>query len=206
MARVQVLAKEAVAAPAAASTGPAMASSRRVCCAAFVPTTPRSDAREGAGRRSARRGRAVGRERRRREGDAVARSVFGLDQEAIKAAKQFRFVPGTRFGEPVAVLVSSKSNSPSAKSSFDYASPYENFRILSVSSLTFCAERRDVSPRRPPATASATINDAMGKTIGTAALRETTSGVLIKVDLTARPQARTRCTCTRPANATRRCS
>jgi periplasmic protein TonB len=32
--------------------------------------------------------------------------VFGLDQEAIKAAKQFRFAPGTRFGEPVAVLVS----------------------------------------------------------------------------------------------------
>ena len=33
-------------------------------------------------------------------------SIFGLDQEAIKAAKQFRFVPGTRFGEPVSVLVS----------------------------------------------------------------------------------------------------
>lgn len=33
-------------------------------------------------------------------------AVFGLDNEAIKAAKQFRFVPGTRFGEPVAVLVS----------------------------------------------------------------------------------------------------
>jgi protein TonB len=33
-------------------------------------------------------------------------SIFGLDQEAIKAAKQFRFIPGTRFGEPVAVLVS----------------------------------------------------------------------------------------------------
>ena len=33
-------------------------------------------------------------------------SIFGLDQEAMKAAKQFRFVPGTRFGEPVAVLVS----------------------------------------------------------------------------------------------------
>jgi protein TonB len=32
-------------------------------------------------------------------------SVFGLDQEAIKAAKQFKFVPGTRFGEPVAVMV-----------------------------------------------------------------------------------------------------
>ena len=32
--------------------------------------------------------------------------IFGLDQEAMKAAKQFRFVPGTRFGEPVAVLVS----------------------------------------------------------------------------------------------------
>jgi TonB family protein len=32
--------------------------------------------------------------------------AFGLDNEAIKAAKQFRFVPGTRFGQPVAVLVS----------------------------------------------------------------------------------------------------
>src|SRR5262245_46792836 len=32
--------------------------------------------------------------------------VFGLDQEAVQAARQFRFVPGTRFGEPVAVLVS----------------------------------------------------------------------------------------------------
>ena len=31
--------------------------------------------------------------------------VFGLDAEAIKAARQWRFVPGTRFGEPVAVLV-----------------------------------------------------------------------------------------------------
>jgi TonB family protein len=31
--------------------------------------------------------------------------VFGLDQEAIKAAKQWRFVPGTRQGQPVAVLV-----------------------------------------------------------------------------------------------------
>lgn len=30
---------------------------------------------------------------------------FGLDQEAIKAARQWRFAPGTRFGEPVAVLV-----------------------------------------------------------------------------------------------------
>ena len=38
----------------------------------------------------------------------VVRSLdptFGLDQEAIKAAKQWRFAPGTRFGEPVAVLV-----------------------------------------------------------------------------------------------------
>jgi periplasmic protein TonB len=32
-------------------------------------------------------------------------SVFGLDEEAIKAAKRFRFAPGTRFGQPVAVLV-----------------------------------------------------------------------------------------------------
>jgi protein TonB len=31
--------------------------------------------------------------------------VFGLDEEAIKAAKRFRFAPGTRFGEPVSVLV-----------------------------------------------------------------------------------------------------
>ena len=33
-------------------------------------------------------------------------SVFGLDEEAVKAAKQFRFAPGTRFGQPVSVLVS----------------------------------------------------------------------------------------------------
>ena len=32
-------------------------------------------------------------------------STFGLDQEAVKAAKQWRFVPGRRFGQPVAVLV-----------------------------------------------------------------------------------------------------
>jgi periplasmic protein TonB len=32
-------------------------------------------------------------------------SSFGLDQEAMKAARQWQFAPGTRFGEPVAVLV-----------------------------------------------------------------------------------------------------
>ena len=32
-------------------------------------------------------------------------STFGLDQEAIKAAKGWRFAPGTRLGEPVPVLI-----------------------------------------------------------------------------------------------------
>ena len=31
--------------------------------------------------------------------------VFGLDQEAVKAARQWRFRPGTRFGEAVPVLI-----------------------------------------------------------------------------------------------------
>ena len=32
-------------------------------------------------------------------------SAFGLDQEAVNAARQWRFAPGTRMGEPVSVLV-----------------------------------------------------------------------------------------------------
>jgi periplasmic protein TonB len=32
-------------------------------------------------------------------------SVFGLDQEALKAAKRWRFIPGRRLGQPVPVLV-----------------------------------------------------------------------------------------------------
>ena len=31
--------------------------------------------------------------------------TFGLDQEAIKTVKKWRFAPGTRFGQPVPVLV-----------------------------------------------------------------------------------------------------
>ena len=32
-------------------------------------------------------------------------SVFGLDQEALKASKRWRFIPGRRLGQPVPVLV-----------------------------------------------------------------------------------------------------
>src|SRR4029077_6280042 len=32
-------------------------------------------------------------------------SVFGWDQEAVKAARQWRFRPGTKLGEPVPVLI-----------------------------------------------------------------------------------------------------
>lgn len=32
-------------------------------------------------------------------------AVFGLDQEAIKAASQWRFAPGTRLGKPVPVII-----------------------------------------------------------------------------------------------------
>ncbi len=38
----------------------------------------------------------------------VVRSLdptYGLDQEALKAARQWRFVPGTRSGVPVAVQI-----------------------------------------------------------------------------------------------------
>jgi TonB family protein len=31
--------------------------------------------------------------------------VFGLDQEAIKAARQWRFVPGLKDGQPVPIMV-----------------------------------------------------------------------------------------------------
>lgn len=31
--------------------------------------------------------------------------IFGLDQEAVKAARQWRFRPGVRFGEPVPVVI-----------------------------------------------------------------------------------------------------
>jgi protein TonB len=31
--------------------------------------------------------------------------AFGLDQEAVRAAREWRFLPGRRFGEPVPVFV-----------------------------------------------------------------------------------------------------
>ena len=39
---------------------------------------------------------------------SVKRSLdptFGLDQQAVNAARRWRFFPGTRLGEPVSVLV-----------------------------------------------------------------------------------------------------
>jgi TonB family protein len=36
--------------------------------------------------------------------------VFGLDQEAVKAAKQWRFIPGRRLNQPVPVLVTIDMN------------------------------------------------------------------------------------------------
>ena len=44
-----------------------------------------------------------------------------------------------------------------------------------------------IASAQAPVTASATIADAMGKTVGTATLREVHSGVLIKVDLVGAP-------------------
>jgi TonB family protein len=32
-------------------------------------------------------------------------SSFGLDQEAVRAAKKWQFVPGKRLGQPVPVMV-----------------------------------------------------------------------------------------------------
>lgn len=59
--------------------------------------------------------------------------------------------------------------------------------MCSVLVLTGSLAHAQAPPATAAATASATINDAMGKTIGMASLRETMSGVLIKVDLTGAP-------------------
>ena len=45
--------------------------------------------------------------------------VFGLDDEAVKAAKQWRFDPGRRFGEPVAVSVTLELAFYSSSTSID---------------------------------------------------------------------------------------
>jgi Cu-Zn family superoxide dismutase len=62
--------------------------------------------------------------------------------------------------------------------------------LLPMKTFAFCSSfilSAGIAFAQAPATASATINDAMGKTVGTATLRETNSGVLIKADLTGAP-------------------
>ncbi|HEY3161086.1 MAG TPA: superoxide dismutase family protein [Vicinamibacterales bacterium] len=56
--------------------------------------------------------------------------------------------------------------------------------LVTIAALLLAAS---IAGAQAPATASATINDAMGKMIGTATLRENSSGVLIKVDFTGAP-------------------
>ena len=90
---VRVSAPEPAAAPAAAPIGPATASRRRELAAGSEAAVHRRrHAREGAGHRLARMRRAC-----RTASSATAASsdrstpTFGLDQEAIKAAQQWRF-------------------------------------------------------------------------------------------------------------------
>ncbi len=95
-----------VAAPAAASTGRAAASRRRECCEEKKPSYT-ADAMRAKVQGTVwlecivMPDGTVGDVRVTRSLD----SVFGLDQEAIKAARQWKFVPGMREGEPVPVLI-----------------------------------------------------------------------------------------------------
>jgi len=61
-------------------------------------------------------------------------------------------------------------------------------RVLGVAFILLgCTAAYAQAPVTPTGTATATMKDAMGKTVGTVTLRDTPAGVLLKVDLTGVP-------------------
>ena len=105
-AAVPVSARDGAAAPAAAPIVRATASRRRACCSEVKPQYTAQAMRakiqgEVLLECIVQPDGSVGNIRVVRSLDAS----FGLDQEAIKAARQWRFAPGTKQGQPVPVLV-----------------------------------------------------------------------------------------------------